>query len=58
LDHSGSIDHDELITLLNKVGFGQDPEEVEAIVNSVDKDGSGFFLFFVAYTNILLLFLL
>ncbi|KAH7820625.1 uncharacterized protein MONOS_10817 [Monocercomonoides exilis] len=41
LDHSGSIDHEELITLLEKVGFGDDPEEVKAIVDSVDKDGNG-----------------
>ncbi|KAK2955996.1 hypothetical protein BLNAU_8972 [Blattamonas nauphoetae] len=41
LDKSGSIDHEELVELLRKVGFGNDPEEVDAIVASVDKDGSG-----------------
>ena len=42
LDGSGAIDHEELVTLLKKVGFGDDPDEIQAIVNSVDKDGNGF----------------
>jgi Ca2+-binding EF-hand superfamily protein len=42
VDHSGSIDRDELVSLLLKIGFSNETNEVEAIVNSIDKDGNGF----------------
>ncbi|KAA6402869.1 MAG: hypothetical protein EZS28_001608 [Streblomastix strix] len=40
-DRSGTIDREELLFLLHKVGFHEDKEEIDAIVASVDKDGSG-----------------
>ncbi|KAA6396653.1 MAG: putative calcium binding protein [Streblomastix strix] len=41
LDHGGTIDREELIELLKKLGFEDDKEEIDAIVASVDSDGSG-----------------
>ncbi|KAA6366791.1 MAG: hypothetical protein EZS28_037681 [Streblomastix strix] len=39
-DNSGTIDHDELVALLEQVGFSKG-DEVEEIVNTIDKDGNG-----------------
>ncbi|KAA6403137.1 MAG: hypothetical protein EZS28_001325, partial [Streblomastix strix] len=40
LDKGGTIDHDELVTLLEQVGFSKG-DKIEGIVNAIDKDGNG-----------------
>lgn len=41
VDHSGSIDKEELSSLLNALGFRYSEAQTTKIFESVDKDGSG-----------------